>query len=207
MISRGSLRWLVCFIPLAVLLSHCQKKDETPPPPKVEAPPAESPAPAPSSASSTAGQTGQASPACCRITAAAGLKEGMGQIVVNYPGDLKDLDARVDIYRPGDSKAIRGGYGNQAIELPPGMYDILMNGRRLTGVTVQAGHDTLVKAGVLHVYADKKTRIDLLDPTNNKVLTGGYGEGSYGFPIGSVSVQVAGQSETVTIEEGKVTEF
>lgn len=131
----------------------------------------------------------------------------MGRVVVNYPGDTKKLEARVDLYNPGDSKSIRGGYGNQTIELFPGTYDLVMNGKRLTGVTVQAGRNTLVKVGVLHVYADKNTRIDLLDPANGKVLTGGYGENSYGFPIGSVSVQVAGQSETVTIEKGKVTEF
>lgn len=127
--------------------------------------------------------------------------------MVNYPGDTKALEARMDIYKPGDSRAIHGGYGNQAIELPLGTYDIVINGQRVTDVTVQAGHATHVNVGVLHVYADKKTRIDLLDPANGKVLTGGYGEKSYGLPIGQVSVQVAGQSETATIEKGKVTEF
>jgi|CXWL01.1.fsa_nt_gi hypothetical protein len=205
--SHTGLRRFICLISLTLFLSHCQKKDETPPPPKAEAPPAESPVPEPFSAPSTVGQVGQARLDCCGITPAAGLKEGMGRIVVNYPGDAKPLEARVDIYKPGDSKALNGGYGNQTIELLPGTYDIVINGQRVTGVSVQAGHETHVNVGVLHVYADKKTRIDLLDPGSGTVLTGGYGEKSYGLPIGQVSVQVAGQSETVTIEQGKVTDF
>lgn len=197
-------------VTLALLLgsfSHCQKKDETPPPPKVQAPSAESPMPGPSSVSVTDGQVGPAMPHCCQVTPNTGLKEGIGRMVVNYPSNATALEARMDIYKVGDSKAIAGGYGNQGIELSPGTYDIVMNGKRLTGVTVQTGRDTQINVGVLHVYAGKETRFDLLDPASEKVLTGGYGEKSYGLPIGQVSVQVAGQVETVTIEEGKVTEF
>lgn len=205
--SHTGFRWFLCLLSLALLLPHCQKKDETPPPPKVLAPSVESSTPDPSSPPSASRAASQSSPDCYDITPVAGLKEGMGRIVVAYPGDPKGLAARLDIYEPGDSRSINGGYGSREIELPPGTYDIGINGRRLGGVTVKAGHDTRINVGVLHVYAGKQTRIDLLDPSSGKVLTGGYGEQSYGFPVGPVSVQVAGQSETVPIEKDKVTEF
>jgi hypothetical protein len=38
-------------------------------------------------------------------------------------------------------------------------------------------------------------------------LTGGFGTDAYGLPIGEVGVQIAGQTETVVIEAGQVTEF
>ena len=35
----------------------------------------------------------------------------------------------------------------------------------------------------------------------------GFGNQQFGFPIGQVSVSVAGQTEQVTISEGKITDF
>jgi hypothetical protein len=44
-------------------------------------------------------------------------------------------------------------------------------------------------------------------PLTKQALTGGFGNQQFGFPIGQVSVSVAGQAETVTIQEGKITDF
>lgn len=144
---------------------------------------------------------------CCAIVANAALKGRLGRLAVEYPGDAKRIEARLDVYKSGDGKSIAGGYGSQTIELLPGTYDVSINGKRVTGVTIKSGHETQVKVGVLHVHAGKDTRVDVLDAATSTSLTGGYGEKSFGLPVGTVTVKIAGQSETVTIAEGKVTEF
>jgi hypothetical protein len=171
----------------ALASAHCERTDDAPPAAGVE--------------------SDEGSAACCVLTPAADLPEGMGRIVVSYPDD-GGSGTRLDVYAAGDtSQAIGGGYGDTQIELEPGTYEVTIGGNGVAGVAVQAGHDTRIRAGVLHVYASDATRIDFLDPASGESLTGGYGENSYGFPAGPISVRVAGQDETVLIEDGKVTEF
>jgi|CXWL01.1.fsa_nt_gi hypothetical protein len=149
-------------------------------------------------------QTGEP---CCNVIANAALKGRLGRLAIAYPGNATNIEARTDVYKAGNIKSIAGGYGNQAIELLPGNYDVVINGKKVTGVTVKSGHETQVKVGVLHVNAGKDTRVDILDAATSQSMTGGYGEKAFGFPVGPVNVKIAGQSETVTIEEGKVREF
>jgi hypothetical protein len=145
--------------------------------------------------------------ACCELTPAADPVDGKGRIVVRYPDD-GGAASRLDIYAAGDtSRAVGGGYGDLSIELDPGQYEATIGSKRIAGIVVQAGHDTRIRAGVLHVYASDSTRIDFLDPASGETLPGGYGEKSYGFPVGPVAVQVAGQTETVVIEDGVITVF
>jgi len=59
----------------------------------------------------------------------------------------------------------------------------------------------------LHVTASSGTRIEIVDRGNGKELTSGYGTDVYGLPIGAVGVRIAGQTETVEIEAGKVAEL
>jgi len=145
---------------------------------------------------------------CCEITPNAQLPAGMGRIVVSYPGDGGAKSTRLDVYAASDaSKALGGEYGDAALELKPATYDVTVGGQRVAGVGVQAGHDTRIRAGVLHVHASGETRIELLDHASGATVAGGYGENVYGLPIGPVVVQVAGQRETALIEDGKIAEF
>ena len=145
---------------------------------------------------------------CCEVTPNPGLPEGMGRIVVSYPGDGGAESTRLDVYAAGDaSQAIAGEYGDATLELKPGSYDVTIGGQRVAGVGVHAANDTRIRVGVLHVHASEGTRIDLLDSASHETLAGGYGETSYGLPVGEVTVQVAGQHETALIEEGRVAEF
>lgn len=176
---------LVVLLPAVAFLSQCKKQDETPPAPKAAQKPASSD--------------------CCQLAPATGLKEGIGRLAVAFPDSAVPKDTRIAVRK--DGKEVQAGYGSQSWELPSGTYDVTISDRLLPGVAVQASQETKVKVGVLHVNADQQTRIELLDPSSGKVLASGYGERSYGLPIGPVNVQVAGQTETVTVEEGKVTEF
>ena len=71
---------------------------------------------------------------CCEITPNSALSAGMGRIVVSYP-DHDASSTRVDVFAAGDaSKAIESKYGDAALELQPGTYDVTVGGRRVSGV-------------------------------------------------------------------------
>jgi hypothetical protein len=140
---------------------------------------------------------------CCAIVANPALRR-LGRIVVAYP---EKVAARIDVFKAGDTKAVASDYGDVGFDLLPGTYDVSISGKRVAGVTVQSGHDTQIKVGVLRVNASDGTRVDLADPAGEKGFASGYGTQLFGLPIGAVGVEIAGQTETVAIEAGQVTEF
>ena len=142
--------------------------------------------------------------ACCNVVANP-ARHRLGRLVITYPAG--GIDARLNVYRAGQTKSIADGYGNQAIDLLPGTYDLEISGKRVVGVQVQAGHDTQVKVGALHVQAAKDTRIDIVEPGGDKELVNAYGEKLFGLPVGQFGVRISGQTETVTVAEGQTTEF
>jgi hypothetical protein len=157
------------------------------------------------SPAATAPPTGRGASAtpCCGVVANPALRR-LGRVVVAYP---EKVSARIDVFRVGETQALSSGYGDAAFDLFPGTYDVAISGKRIAGVTVQSGHDTQIKVGVLRVTASEGTRVDLIDAADKKAFTGDYGTQAFGLPIGDVGVQIAGQTETVVIEAGQVTEF
>ncbi|MBI3603730.1 MAG: hypothetical protein HY205_04700 [Nitrospirae bacterium] len=131
----------------------------------------------------------------------------LGRLVVTFPDGANASGSPVDVYKPGEAKAVAGGYGSQQLDLLPGTYAVVISGKRIEGVIVQSAHDTKMKVGVLRVSAGSGTRIDLVDSITQKEITGGYGKQVFGLPIGTVQVRIAGQSELVTIQDGKITDF
>jgi hypothetical protein len=143
---------------------------------------------------------------CCEVTPNAALAAGVGRVVVSYPEG--GHATRLDLFAASDaSTAIQSKYGDVALELPPGTYDATVGGRRVAGVEVQAGRDTRIRVGVLHVHAGDGTRIDIFEPADGEKLADGYGEKQYGLAVGLVAVEIAGQRDTALIEDGKITEF
>lgn len=170
------------------------------PVPTTSSAPAPTTSGAPNSRTSSAPAAGGA---CCDIVPNPAMRGRLGRIVVAYP---EEVSARIDVYRPGETQSVASDYGNAAFDLFPGTYDVVISGKRVTGVTVRSGNDTRIKVGVLRVTASDGTRVDLVDAGGER-LTGDYGTDAYGLPIGAVGVTVAGQTETVVVEEGRVTEF
>jgi hypothetical protein len=153
----------------------------------------------------TTGRPGSAGDSqCCTIVPNAAMRGRLGRLVVAYP---EEVAARIEVYRPGEPGPIQSGYGDQAYDLLPGTYEVSISGKRITGVTVRSGSDTQIKVGVLRVSASNSTRIDLVDPVSKERLAGEYGTALFGLPAGEVGVEIAGQTETVAIEAGQVTEF
>ncbi len=141
---------------------------------------------------------------CCDIVPNPTMRGRLGRVVVAYP---EKVSARIDVFRAGETEAVAGDYGDQAFDLFPGTYDVTISGKRITGVTVRSGSDTRIKVGVLRVTASSSTRVDVVDPADGRALTGDFGPRAYGLPIGEVGVRIRGQTETVVIEPGQVTDF
>jgi hypothetical protein len=141
---------------------------------------------------------------CCDIVPNPDMRGRLGRVVVAYP---EEVDARIDVFRPGETQAAASDYGDAAFDLLPGTYDVVISGKRVTGVTVRSGNDTRIRVGVLRVSASDSTRIDLVEGADRRSLTSNYGPSTFGLPIGEVGVQIAGQTETVTVVAGQVTEF
>lgn len=191
------------------LLWQCEKKEEQPPPtPATQAPVASQPAPSTASAPpAPAPESRSGDSSCCEVVANPELKGRLGRLVVTFPEGSNAGSTRIDVFRPGDTKSTAGAFGGYTFDLLPGTYDVEISKKRLAGVPIQSGHDTRVKVGLLRINAGGSTRVDVLDATGQASLTGGFGNQQIGLPIGAFQVKVAGQAESVKIEDGKVTEF
>lgn len=144
-----------------------------------------------------------AAQSCCDIVANPALRR-LGRVVVTFP---VEVSARVEVFRAGETKSLVDGYGDRAFDLFPGTYDVGISGKRVAGVTIRSGHDTQVKVGVLRVSSSDGTHVEIADPATNQRIADGYGTEAFGLPIGEVGVRIAGQTESVVIEAGQVTEF
>jgi hypothetical protein len=183
----------------------------TPAEPAVPAPssstPNAAPAPAATPAPAPAPESRSGDSSCCEVVVSSELKGRLGRLVVTFPEGVKAGNTRIDVFRPADQTSLAGGYGGHTFDLLPGTYDVEVSKKRIIGVPIKSAHDTRVRVGVLRVSAGKNTRVDVLDATGKENLTGGYGNQEFGLPVGPVQVKVAGQAETVSIQDGKVTEF
>lgn len=141
------------------------------------------------------------------IVANAELKGRLGHIVIAFPDGAKIREARIDIFKSGDANRIRTDYGNATVELLPGTYDLVIDGRKITGIPVQSHHDTRLHVGVLRLHGGKETRFDFFEPGGKERLHTYYGETDVGLPAGDVEIMINGQREKVTIENGVITDF
>ena len=140
---------------------------------------------------------------CCNLIANAALKGRLGRLVVAFPAGANPTGTRIAVFK--DGKEVRADYGSQSFELLPGTYEVKIAGKVVPSVTVKAGHDTSVKAGVLRITGAKNVRAAVLEGGHE--IAGAYGGELIGLPAGSFDIQMAGQTEKVTINEGKITDF
>ena len=171
--------------------------------------PASAPAPEAHGASTQSPGASGAAPAgpCCDILANGALTGRLGRLVVAFPEGANAGSSRVDVFRAGETASLQTGYGAQSLDLLPGTYSVAISGARVDGVTVRSGHDTRLRVGILRIQTGGSTRADVLAADSKKALTTGYGAQVIGLPVGTFWVQIAGGSEVVTIQDGKITDF
>jgi hypothetical protein len=143
---------------------------------------------------------------CCSVVTNPALRDRMGRLVVTYPRGADPNQAVMYVYDAG-GKYLHKSNSSIAIDLTPGTYSVAINNRRVERITILAGHDTHVKVGVLRLSVGDGTRVSVYDAEQKLELTRSNGKQDIGFPIGKVSVNVAGQWEAVTIEEGKIVDL
>lgn len=172
----------------AFLAANCQRSDDA--------------------SNATSGRDSPGAASCCELSPGTDLPPGMGRVLVVFPSNDVPTSTRLDLYARGEpTRSLASGYGAARLELEPGSYDATLGGKRVAGVVVEAGHETRIRAGVVQVFAGSATRIDFYDAAGEAALASGYGKQSYGFPAGEIEVEVAGQRETLTIVDRKITEF
>jgi hypothetical protein len=140
---------------------------------------------------------------CCGVIPNPTLKGRLGHLVVEFPAGALPNGTKVAVLK--DGKEVNAGFGNRTWDLLPGTYDVVISGKQVSNVTVQARHDTMVKVGVLRISIGPQTKVSVLDGGNE--IAGGYGDRLIGLLPGSYNVTVAGQTQSVTITEGQVTDF
>lgn len=130
-----------------------------------------------------------------------------GRIVVSYPQGSVPGNTHFEVHRSAEKTRLESGYGGTNLDLLPGSYDVKVSGKRVEGVTVLAGQDTVIHMGVLKVSLGGNTFFEILDDDKKTKLHSGYGSQLVGFPEGTYYMRVSGQLEAVKIEKDKVTEF
>jgi hypothetical protein len=173
--------------------------------------PASAPAPEANAASTQSPGASAAAPAgpCCDIVSNGALTGRLGRLVVAFPfGEgVNAGSSRVDVFKAGETASLEYGYGSQSLDLLPGTYTVAISGARVEGVTVQSGHDTRLRVGILRITPGGNTRADVLGADGKTALVFGYGAQVIGLPVGTYRVQIAGGLEPVTIQDGKITDF
>ena len=144
---------------------------------------------------------------CCSVVVNGALTGRLGRLVVAFPAGANAGSSRVDVFKAGETASLQTGYGAQSLDLLPGTYSVVISGARVEGVSIQSGHDTRLRVGVLRINAGASTRADVLAADGKTALTNGYGAQVIGLPVGTYRVQIAGGLEAVTIQDGKITEF
>lgn len=142
---------------------------------------------------------------CCSVVANAALTGNLGRLLVAFPAVVGRT--RIKVYKSGEKNAIKSGVGSMAVELLPGSYVVSISNKRVSGVTIQAGHDTQVKVGVLLISAAGDTQVKVLDADQKTSLSSGRGARAVGLPVGAFQVMVAGQMHPIQIQEGQTTHF
>jgi hypothetical protein len=142
---------------------------------------------------------------CCSVVANAALTGNLGRLLVAFPAVVGRT--RIKVYKSGEKNAIKSGVGSMAVELLPGSYVVSISNKRVSGVTIQAGHDTQVKVGVLLISAAGDTQVKVLDADQKTSLSSGRGARAVGLPVGAFQVMVAGQMHPIQIQEGQTTNF
>ena len=137
------------------------------------------------------------------------MKGRLGRVQCTYPADTSCTGAHVAIFK-GEAKEkdkpMSVEYGEHSFELMPGKYAVAINNKRVP-VEVKSGHRTVPRVGVLRVHAGSGTRFRVLDADGKTELFAEYGEKDVALPVGSYVLDIAGATEPVKVEEGKVTEF
>jgi hypothetical protein len=140
---------------------------------------------------------------CCKTVPNGSLTGRLGRIVVAFPRSAEPTGTRISVHQNGAE--VQAEYGSHSFELLPGTYEVNVGGKNVSEVTVEAGHDTTIRVGVLRVAGEPSRRAAVLE--QGRELAGGYGGQLIGLPIGTFDVQIAGRTTQLTVGEGEISDL
>lgn len=127
------------------------------------------------------------------------LSGSLGRLIFSFPE--KGARGEVDILPVGTATAPRRVILNQQTLLPPGEYDVALNGTTLQRVLVRSRMDAVVRVGALKIVAADGA--DLFDANRQRKLMR-LTSGIIVLPIGQYTVGIGGVFKQVVIVEGEV---
>ncbi|MGH8018099.1 MAG: hypothetical protein ACREIA_07385 [Opitutaceae bacterium] len=151
-------------------------------------------------------RAGSAREARFEIVANPELKGRLGRLVVEFP-PADNPQERTELFKAGESAGLRTEFGNVAIEVTPGLYDINITGALVTGVQIESKRDTRMHVGVLRLNATGDTRFELFEAGGTRSLGTYFGQKDVGLPTGTYDVMVNGQRSPITVTRGTITDF
>ena len=111
----------------------------------------------------------------------------------------EDSQWDMKIYAAGSNKVLSNTLLKKEFLLLPGSYDVEINKIRITGVPVEKGNDTRLKAGVLHITTPDSWT--LYDETHQTVLINTYAEQKRGLPVGKYILVINNQTQAIEIKD------
>jgi hypothetical protein len=111
----------------------------------------------------------------------------------------------VTIYAAGSDTIVSNTMMQQNFPLPPGSYDLQINHVKVTGVPVEKGNNTRLKAGVLRI--SKVTSWTLYDVLKENVLINSLTSGSWGLPVGKYVLTMLEEDRSIEIRDGKTVKY
>lgn len=129
----------------------------------------------------------------------------MGRIVVTFPDKQLLENTHIAVLR--DGKKVTDRYGESAWELLPGVHDVQVTSAKVVGCDVRAGHDTVVRVGLLQIELGEETHFAIFPKGGSAKLFDTYGSAAIGLPVGEYEVEIQGQRVAVALREGEVTRF
>jgi hypothetical protein len=125
-----------------------------------------------------------------------GTKSSTGKLFVTLPkGTAWDMT----IYAAGTDKVISNTMLKTSFTLPPGKYDLEINHIRISGVPVEKGSNTRIKAGLLKITTSGSWT--LYNETKETVLINTYSEQTRGLPVGKYKLAIMGQDQDIEIAD------
>ena len=128
-----------------------------------------------------------------------GSKTSSGKLFVTLP---KGTTCDVTIYAAGSDKIVSNTILQQNFVLLPGSYDLAINQVKISGVPVENGSNTRLKAGVLRI--SNALSWTLYDESKENVLINSLAAGSWGLPVGKYILAMLGQDHAIEIKDGEM---
>ena len=125
-----------------------------------------------------------------------------GNLLIDLP---KDTKWDITIYKADSSKVLSNTMLQKEFTLSPGSYDLEINHIKITGVPVEKGNNTRLKAGVLHI--PNKTPWTLYDEAKQKVLINSSSTEARGLPIGKYKLTIKEKDHDIEIKDGKTVKY